>query len=120
MRKSTWTPSIVPNHTDHTFYLVMDRLDPDTTIFHERVVETTDLETVITDMLSGQYCDPLRVLSFNPVEKWSEDVSEDVAREIQRRCDLQLMDVPSALQGFVDAQLGIPQNEQLTLRLVGS
>jgi len=54
MRKSTWTPSIVPDHTDHNFYLVMDRLDPDTTIFHERVVETTDLENVITDMLSGQ------------------------------------------------------------------
>jgi|SRR3569623_303645 len=119
MRKSTWTPSIVPNHTDHNFYLVMDRLNPDTTIFHERVVETTDLETVISDMLSGQYCDPLRVLSFNPAEKWSEDVSEDVAREIQRRCDLLLMDVPSALQEFVDAHLGIDHRDQLTLRLVG-
>jgi len=120
MRKSTWIPSIVPNHTDHNFYLVMDRLDPDTTIFHERVIETTDLETVISDMLSGQYCDPLRVLSFNPVEKWSEDVSEDVAREIQRRCDLRLMDVPSSLQGFVDAHLGVEQKDQLTLKLVGS
>jgi hypothetical protein len=119
MRKSTWTPSIVPNHTDHNFYLVMDRFNPDTTIFHERVVEETDLETVISDMLNGQYCDPLRVLSFNPVEKWSEDVSEDVAREVQRRCDLNLMDVPSALQAFVDAHLGRERAEQLTLKLVG-
>src|SRR3569623_1762509 len=96
----------------------MDRLDADTTIFHERVVEATDLETVISDMLTGQYSDPLRVLSFIPFEKWSEDVSEDVAREIQLRCDLQLDDVPSSLQGFVDDQLGPDRGKQLALKLV--
>ena len=118
MSKTRRTPSLVPSHTDQHFYLVMDRLDADTTIFHERVVEATDLETVICDMLTGQYNDPLRVLSFNPSEKWSEDVSEDVAREIQRRCDLQLHDVPSSLQSFVDDQLGNDRSRQLSLRLV--
>jgi hypothetical protein len=116
--KSRWSPSIVPDHTNQNFYLVMDRLDADTTIFHERVVEATDLETIISDMLTGQYNDPLRVLSFNPSEKWSEDVSEDVAREIQRRCDLQLHDVPSSLQAFVDEQLGHDRSRQLALKLV--
>lgn len=117
MRRSNWAPSVVPNYTDHNFYLVMDRLDPDTTIFHERVIETTDVETVISDMLSGQYSNPLRLLSFNPVEKWSEDVSGDVAREVQRRCDMQFMDVPSALQGFVNTHLVRGRNDQLSLRL---
>jgi hypothetical protein len=47
----------------------MDRLDSDTTIFHERIVEATGLETRISDTLSRQYTSPLRVLSFNPSEK---------------------------------------------------
>jgi hypothetical protein len=38
------------------------------------------------------------VFAFNTVERWSQDVSEDVAREIRRRFDLQLADVPSNLQ----------------------
>jgi hypothetical protein len=42
------------------------------------------------------------VFGFNPFEGWSRDVSEDVAQEIRRRCDLQARDVPSALQDFVE------------------
>ena len=43
--------------------------------------------------------------------------SEDVAREIQRRCNLQLSDVPSYLQEFVDRYS--PQDlHHLSLRLV--
>lgn len=36
----------------------------------------------------------------------AEDVSEDVAREISRRFDLQLSDVPSGLQDFVERHEG--------------
>ena len=60
------------------------------------------LETVIQDLLAGEYRKPIRVVAFNTAERWSEDVSEDIAREIQRRCNLQLSDVPSYLQEFVD------------------
>jgi hypothetical protein len=105
MRKLS-SPSIAPNGPDRSIFLVLDRLPPDTTLFHESVLESTNLETVISDMISGQYNDPIRVLSFNPDEKWSQDVSEDVAREVQRRCDLQLRDVPHQLQDFMDAHLG--------------
>jgi hypothetical protein len=79
--------------------------------------ETTDLETVIQDLMSGQYSDPVRVISFNTVERWSEDVSEDVARESRRRFDLQHSDVPSNLQDFVERHEGHDRH-QLTLHLV--
>jgi hypothetical protein len=49
-------------------------------------------------MLSGQYNNPIRIIAFNTAERWSEDVSEDVAFEIRRRCDLQMTDVPSSIQ----------------------
>lgn len=100
------SPSIAASGSDRSIFLVLDRLPPDTTLFHETVLESSDLETVISDMITGQYHDPIRVLSFNLSEKWSEDVSEDVAREVQRRCDLQLRDVPHQLQDFMDAHLG--------------
>jgi hypothetical protein len=63
--------------------------------WREADLETTNLETVIQHMLAGEYHDPIRVIAFNTAERWSEDVSEDVARELQRRCDIQLTDVPA-------------------------
>ncbi|MET4023668.1 hypothetical protein ABIC10_008809 [Bradyrhizobium sp. S3.2.12] len=52
-------------------------------------MESADFETVIQDLLAGEYRRPIRVIAFNTSERWSEDVSEDVAREIQHRCNLQ-------------------------------
>ena len=46
-------------------------------------------------LLTGQYKSPIRVVAYNNAERWSEDVSEDVAYELRRRCDLQLRDIPS-------------------------
>ncbi|GIQ75159.1 hypothetical protein [Bradyrhizobium sp. RD5-C2] len=76
---------------------------------------TTDLETVIQDLLASEYSSPIRMIGFNTAEHWSEDVSEDIAREIQRRCDLQQTEVPPALRVFIDRHIG--DRRQLTLRL---
>jgi hypothetical protein len=37
---------------------------------------------------SGNSTDPIRVIAFNTLEHWSEDVSECIAFEIQARCDI--------------------------------
>ena len=66
----------------------------DFSIRREADYETTDLETVIQDLLTGQYGSPIRVVAFNTAERWSEDVFEDVARELRRRCDLQMRELP--------------------------
>src|SRR5204863_9065650 len=95
MRRSNWTPSIVPNGNDQTVYLVADDFGKIGRAWRETDYETTDLETVIQDLLTGQYKNPIRVIAFNTAERWSEDVSEDVAQELRRRCDLQMRDVPS-------------------------
>lgn len=115
MRRSSWTPSIVPNGADQNIYLVEDCFDRQGCVWREADSEQTDLETVIADLMSGQYHDPRRVVAFNTAERWSEDVSEDVAREIQRRSDLAYEDVSSTLEGFIDRHVG--SNRQLALRL---
>jgi hypothetical protein len=40
--------------------------------------------TVIQDLLTGQYQDPVRIIAFNTSERWSQDASEDVAHEFRR------------------------------------
>jgi hypothetical protein len=57
------------------------------------------------------------VTAFNTAEGWSQDVSEDVAQELRRRCDLQLRDLPSSIQAFVERHEG-HDRRQLTLRPV--
>ena len=79
MRKSNWTPSIVPGGDDHDVYLVLDDFGRNGQAWREADVETTDLETVTADLLGGQFNNPVRVVGFNTAEGWSQDVSADVA-----------------------------------------
>jgi len=115
MRRTGWTPSIVPKGDDQNVYLVVDDFGRNGRSYRETDVETADLETVILDLLEGQYNNPIRVVAFNTAEGWSQDVSEDIAQELRRRCDLQLRDAPSSIQDFVERHEG--RDRQLTLRL---
>jgi hypothetical protein len=102
MSKPGWTPSIVRNTGDQTVYIVLDDFGLNGQAYRETDVDRADLETIITELLKGEFSDPVRVIGFNTVEGWSQDVSADVAQELRHRCDLQQRDVPTALQGFCD------------------
>ena len=115
MPRSNWTPSIVPNGDDQNIYLVMDDFGTGGRVWTEADAEATDLETVVGDLLDGQYKNPARVISFNTSEKWSQDVSADVALELRRRCDLQFRDVPFFLEDFVSRFEGRYRDIQLPL-----
>ena len=65
MRRN-WTPSIVPESDDQNVYLVLDDLGRLGRIWPEADAEATDLETVITDLLTGQYSSPVRVAPSTP------------------------------------------------------
>ena len=108
------TPSIVPNTEDLNVYLVLDDLGRGR-IWRETDAESTDLETVIGDLLDGQYKNPSRVVGFNSSEGWSQDVSADVANELRRRCDLQQRDVLFFLHDSPDRHEGRYRDYQLPL-----
>jgi hypothetical protein len=61
---------------------------------------------LITDLLDGQYNDPVQVIVFNTSEGWSRDVSEEVARGLRQRCADQDRDLPLSLEPFVDRLAG--------------
>src|SRR5712672_1927139 len=97
-----WTPSIVPTDHDQTIYLVVNNFRHLGTAFTETDVEQANLETVIIDLMSGQYSDPVRVVAFNTAEHWADDVPQNVALEIQRRLDLAGDELPSSIEAFID------------------
>jgi len=115
MPGADWTPSIVPYGADQPVYLVVDSCGALGTAYRESDVERTDLETVVTDLMSGQFNDPVRVVAFNTAERWAQDVSKDIALEIQSRCDIDGHDVPETLRDFVERHAG--PDRQLALRL---
>jgi hypothetical protein len=117
MRKSSWTPSIVPRGDDQDVYLVVDDLGRLGRVWREADYEDTNLETVIADLLSGQYKKPIGIFCLNAAEGWSQDVSEDVAQELRRRCDFEDRDLPEGIRDFIERHAG--DASQLTLRLVG-
>ena len=62
MRRS-WTPSIVPSGHDQTFYIVINNYGKLGPAFAETDLGEADLETTISDLMSGQYSDRIRVVA---------------------------------------------------------
>lgn len=98
MRESGQTTANVPYGADQTVYLLSDG-------FGRQDIERTNLETVITDLMSGRFHDPMRIVAFNTLEHWSNDISAEVAREIQSRCDSDGLGVPQYLATFMEMHL---------------
>jgi hypothetical protein len=100
MRRSPSIAADLPD--DEDVYLVLDdfgeRLGR---AWREASEERTDRETLINDLLTGEYTNPVRVVAFNTKEGWSRDVTVDIADELRRRY-VELDDVPEAMLDFMD------------------
>ena len=107
-------PSIVPGASED-YYIVVNHFGRFGTAFAETDLRRANYETTIADLISGQRCDPLRVIMFNPATDRSEDVSHAIAQEILRRLGLEGRGVPSVLEDFIERHAG--RDRQLTLRL---
>jgi hypothetical protein len=105
MRRS---PSITPPPPDdQDVYLVLDdfggRLGR---AWRESREERTSRDTVIADLMDGQFFNPVRVIVFNTASGNTRDVSREFAELIvqEYRCDG--FDVPSFLRGFIERHRG--------------
>ncbi len=96
----TGIPSTVPYGADQTLYLVMDAVGP-RDLWLQNPIERPDLDTVINDMLLARFNNPVGIYAFNTLEHWSRDLSDDVAREIESRCDMDGVPVPDHVRDFV-------------------
>lgn len=108
------SPSLIPNdRLDKDFYLVLEDFRSGAS-FRE-TDEGVDHGTLINDLLTGQYDRVLRVVAFNPVERWSRDASEDIARELERRMADGEHQTTEGLKDFIEGQLGRTIGVQLPL-----
>jgi len=110
----TGSSGMVPYGADETVYLVVDSLSNGTDC-RETEIEKPDLETIVGDLFAGQYNNPIRIVAFNTLEHWTEDVSSDIAAEIQTRCDIDSVPLPEHLTDFVQSH--VRPTRQLTFRL---
>lgn len=114
------SPSIVPDSDDRDIYIVLDdfggRLGR---AWRETDEERTHREMLITDLMTGQYSNPARVVAFNTAEGWSRDVSEEIADQLVRWYAEQDKEVPPTLEDFVE-RYRTAMSEQLPLPLRGA
>jgi hypothetical protein len=92
--------SIVPRDADHDTYIVLDAVG----IWEGRAwpdEKDSDRETLIRDLLDGQYGHPVRIVVFNTVEGWSRNVTTEIAAELRQRW-AEGEDIPPSLQHLLE------------------
>jgi hypothetical protein len=99
--------SCIPRHgPEQDTYLVLDDFGPRYgRAWRETDADAADRETLISNLLSGEYSKPVRIIAFNSVEGWCRDVTADVADEVRRRV-VEQDRISEALLAFLDANRG--------------
>jgi hypothetical protein len=97
------SPSIAPHGPDQDTYLVLDdfggRLG---WAWRETDADSADRETLIRDLVNGEYSNPVRIVVFNSVEGWCRDVTVDIADELRRRYG-EFGEMPESVLEFMEA-----------------
>jgi hypothetical protein len=96
------SPSIVPHGADQDTYLVLDDFGRIGCAWRETNVDGADRETLIRDLVEGQYSKPVRIVAFNTTEGWSRDVTTDIADELRRRY-VEFGEVSTSVLEFLEA-----------------
>jgi hypothetical protein len=79
------SPSIAPHGPDQDTYLVLDDFGGLGRSWRETDKNATDRQTLIRDLVEGEFSNPVRIVAFNIAEGWCRDVTVDIADELRRR-----------------------------------
>lgn len=81
----TRTPPLAPKLTDDvTVHIVLNDFGDGRAFLETDEVEA-DEWTIVSNILNGEYSNPVRVVAFNIAEGWSRDVTDDIARAVIER-----------------------------------
>jgi hypothetical protein len=75
-------------------------------VYRETDENEVDRETVIRNIINGQYKRPVRVVAFNTAEGWSRDITEDIGREILDRAARAYEPLSQSAHSFVEWATG--------------
>ena len=62
--------------------------------------------SVLSNLLAGQYRNPIRIVAFNTAEGWSRDVTEDIARAVLMVAEASGEPLAQATAAFVQRAIG--------------
>jgi hypothetical protein len=82
----TQTPPLAPKLTNNvTVHIVLNDFGQ----LGRAFLETDELEadewTTVSNIINGEYSNPVRVVAFNIAEGWSRDVTEEIAEAVLER-----------------------------------
>jgi hypothetical protein len=80
------SPPSAPHGPQQDTYLVLEDFGPRGRCWRASDEEDTDRETLIRDLFSGEYTDPVRIVAFNSAEGGCRDVTMDIARGTPTLC----------------------------------
>jgi hypothetical protein len=109
--KRTHSPPLIPGF-DFEVCVVLDDFGPAGRAYREADEDKADRETVIRNIMRGEYERPLRVVAFNTAEGWSRDITEDIGREIVERAHRAGETLSGSAAAFVEWSTGenVPAN----------
>jgi hypothetical protein len=87
---------------DDTIYLVLEDFGSLGKAYRETDPSQADRQTVLSNLLSGQYQRPLGIVAFNTTEGWARDVTVEFASETLARLDQD--DLSPAARAFVEGR----------------
>ena len=78
------TPPLAPGVPtfDTTVYIVLNDFGKLGSAYVETDEAAADENTIVSNIIDGQYSNPVRVVAFNTYEGWARDVTEDIPRAI--------------------------------------
>jgi hypothetical protein len=99
------SPSVVPEGFDTDIYLVLEDFGKIGRAYREADEERADRESLIRDLIGGQYDHPVRVVAFNTAQGWSRDMSAEIAREIADRASRKGDELTGPVREFVEWEM---------------
>ena len=106
MPRTGWSPTTIPYGADQTVYLVIDRFSSGS------VYRETEIERIDLDFITGQFNDPVRVVTFSI----GRTTFRRISRAKSKRGAISGDPVPERIREFVESYSGL--NPQLALQLV--
>jgi hypothetical protein len=97
------SPSLVPS-PDHDLHFVLCDFGKYGKSYIETDPSEADRDTIVRNMIDGQYNHPLRVIALNPAEGWSRDVSEEIAKAVVTAAEADDRVLTAGTSAFVETQ----------------
>jgi hypothetical protein len=107
------SPSLVPS-PDHDLHFVLCDFGKYGKSYVETDPSEADRDTIVRNMIDGQYGRPVRVIALNPADGWSRDVSEEIAKAVLTAAEVEGRVLTAGTSAFAQDQLAYTPSQDLS------